>query len=138
MKLRAFQIVYTILTLNFIIPAFLYLFAPEFAWSSLKEVATLFGASHYPYSESSLYWRILGFGNVMTLGFMCALLLFDLRKYYPTLVPLVFLKGCSAFGFLGVYLWVLDYPLFLIAFLFDGLTLAAMIYFARTARNALS
>ncbi len=137
MKLRAFRIVYAFLTLNFIIPAFFYLFAPELAWSSLQEVAMLFGASSYPYSETSLYWRILGTGNVMTLGFMCALLLVDLRKYYPTLVPLVFLKGCSAFGFLSVYLCVLDYPLFLVAFLFDGLTLAAMIYFARSARCAL-
>ncbi len=135
--LRNFRIVYTILALNFIIPAFAYLFAPELAWSSLLGVAELFGGRDYPHPETSLYWRILGAGNVMTLGFMCGLLLLDLRRYYPTLVPLVFLKGCSAFGFLGVYLLLLPFPLFLVAFLFDGLTMAAMVYFARAAYHTL-
>ena len=136
-KLRHFQIVYTILTLNFVIPAFSYLFTPESAWEGFLLIGRIFGSTDYPYSEQSYYWRILGAGNVMTLGFMCGLILMNLRKYFTTLVPLVFLKACSAFGFLAVYLWVIDYSLFLVAFVFDGFTLVAMIYFAVTAHRSL-
>lgn len=134
---RNFQIAYTILTLNFILPAISYFLTPDTAWENFQSLARLFGSTDYPFPENSQYWRILGAGNVMTLGFMCFLLQVNLRKYYPTLLPLVFLKGCSAFGFLGVYEWIYPYSLFLIAFVFDGVTMCVMIYFATSARKSL-
>lgn len=134
---RNFQIAYTILTLNFVLPAISYFFAPDAAWANFQALARLLGSTDYPFPENSQYWRILGAGNVMTLGFMCFLLQTNVSKYYPTLLPLVFLKGCSAFGFLAVHLWVFPYSLFLTAFVFDGLTMGVMIYFAVTARRSL-
>lgn len=134
---RNFQIVYTILTLNFFIPALGYYFAPDASWASFRALGTLLGSPEYIYPENSQYWRILGAGNVMTLAFMCFLLQVSLTRFYPILPALVFLKACSAFGFLGVYLWVYKYSLFLAAFLFDGVTMLAMLYFAISAHRAL-
>ena len=62
------------------------------------------------------------------------LLLLDLEKYYPVLVPLVFLKSCSVLGFVGAGLSS-RHPAFLVGALFDGVTVAVMVYFARAARR---
>ena len=65
------------------------------------------------------------------------LILWDVRKYYIVLVPLVFLKGFSALAYLGVFLIALPYrgfwrssPLIV--------TAIAMVVFARRAYQLLS
>jgi hypothetical protein len=135
-RYRNFQIAYTILTLNFLFPAVSYLFQPEMAVRSLTDLGMLFGYS-YPVSEESHLWRILAVGNVLTLSFSCFLLQWNLVRFYPVLVPLVFMKLTASFGFLGVFLFVTPHPSYLGIFLLDGVTASAMLYFAIKAHRSL-
>ncbi len=130
-RYRDFQIVFTLLTLNFAIPAVSYVLAPQVATETFSRIGEILGGGPYrvPEHESRL-WRYLGAGNVMTLAFMCALLQWDLRRYYPVLVPLTFLKACDATLLLSGY-FATGYPAFVAAALFDYLTCAAFVFFAR-------
>ena len=137
-EVRQFQLVYALLTANFFFPSLAYAFAPASAIGQFETLGRLLGGGPYPFAagETGFVWRVLGAGNVMTLAFMCALLFWDLRRFYPVLIPLVFLKAFSACGFLGVF-FSSRYPAFLAVAVFDGLTVAAMIYFARRAYRCL-
>ena len=131
--IKAFQVVYTILTLNFIVPAIAYCFAPEQAAETYYTLGSYIGMeATQPWSEESRFWLILGIGNVATLGFLCFLMLRDLRANYNMLLPLCFLKGCSILGFLIAW-FIHGHPSFLIGVVFDSLTIFCMIYFARNA-----
>ncbi len=133
---RAFQIVYALLTLNFILPAISYLAAPELALGTLDRVNRALGGGAYPFVESGRVWHMLAVGNVMTLGVMCAMLLADLRRFYPVLPALAFLKGFSA----TYAAWIgatLGAPVFLAIALLDGTSTVAMVFFAVRARRAL-
>lgn len=131
---RQFQLVYAFLTLNFLIPSVGYLLDPALAIAQFERIGTILGAGPYPYAagETGWVWRILAGGNVMTLSFMCALLLWDLRRFFPVLWPLVFMKGLATLLNLAVFA-VTGYPAFLAIFVYDGLSAAAMVYFARRA-----
>ncbi len=139
-SVRNFQLVYTFLTLNFFFPALTYLFDPAQAIGQFEFLGSIFGQPTYDYKAQELgfVWRVLASGNVMTLAFMCFLLQWDVRKYYAVLVPLVFLKAYSSFAFLGVYVAAYRYHPFFLVFLYDGLTFAAMIYFAKKAKESLA
>lgn len=132
---RAFHLVYTILALNFFLPVLVYVFAPDAAVESFAAVGRTFGVP-YAHSEDSVLWRVLGIANVATLGFCCVLLQVDLRRWYPVLVPLVFLKGAASVGFLAAFAFEPN-PAYLAASLFDALTVGAMIFFATRAHRAL-
>ena len=134
-----FRLVYLVLVLNFAIPALAYLLAPNFAVDRFEEVGRTLGDGLYPLraGELGLMWRVLAAGNVMTLAFMCGLILWNLRKYYVVLVPLVFLKGFSAIGYLCVYFVALQYRGFLAIFVLDSVTAVAMVVFARQAYHRL-
>jgi len=135
---KAFRVVYTILTLNFILPAIYYCFDPSGAASTYYELAGLVGSdAGQPWSEESRFWLIMGIGNVATLGFICFLMLRDLRANFNMLLPLCFLKGCSILGFLVAFV-AHGHPSFLIGVLFDLATLFCMIYFARGAYRELT
>lgn len=69
---------------------------------------------------------------------MCALLQYDLRRFYPVLVPLVFMKTLAALAFLAVYLFAYRYPAFLAVTVYDGLTVFLMLFFAIRARRSLA
>ena len=133
---RTFRIVYAIITLNFVVPAISYIVAPEAAIGTLDRVNRALGGGAYPFVESSSLWHMLAVGNVMTLGFMCALLFVDLRRFYPVLPALVFLKAFSA-----VYAtWIgISHacPAFVAIGVLDGSTTIAMLVFATRARRAL-
>lgn len=135
-----FRLVYLVLVLNFAIPALFYLFLPNFAVDRFEEVGRTLGDGLYPMraGELGFMWRVLAAGNVMTLAFMCGLILWDVRKYYVVLVPLVFLKGFSALAYLGVFLIALPYRGFLAIFALDSVTAIAMVVFARRAYQLLS
>lgn len=135
---RQFQAVFTFLTLNFLIPSVGYALAPEQAIDAFRGMGALLGAADYPVSEHSLVWRTLGATNVATLGVMCLLLQLDLRRFYPVLWPLVFMKGSTALLFLGQYCFALAYPGFLAVFFWDALAVVLMVGFAPRARRALS
>ena len=130
--IRWFRIVYAVLTLNFFIPALYYCIDAAGAAEMFASLGAPFWRVDYPFSEESMFWRILGIGNVATLGFCCALLLWDLKRFYPVLVPLVFLKSCSVLGFL-VASFSVFHPAFVIGALFDGVTVGLMVFFARGA-----
>lgn len=135
-----FRLVYLVLVLHFAIPALTYLLEPSFAVDRFEEVGRTLGDGSYPLraGELGFLWRVLAAGNVMTLAFMCGLILWNLRKYYVVLVPLVFLKGFSALGYLCVYLVALRYRGFLAIFALDSVTAVSMVVFARLAYRRLT
>jgi hypothetical protein len=137
-EFKQFRAVYLLLTANFFFPSLLYAFAPEQALAQFESIGRLLGGGAYPFAgqEGGYIWRVLAAGNVMTLAFLCFLLQWDLKRFYPALVPLVFLKAYSSLGFFIVFLRT-RYPAFLAVSLFDGLTVGAMIFFARRAYRSL-
>lgn len=130
----AFHVVYTLLALNFWIPVAIYVFAPDTAIAQFVAIGEPFGAGPYPHTEDSMFWRVLGIANVATLGFCCVLLQVDVRKFFPVLFPLVFLKGSATLGWFVAWL-VEGQPQYLVAALFDAATVAAMWIFASGARR---
>lgn len=137
-EVRQFRVVFALLTANFFFPSLTYAFAPQAAIRQFETIGRLLGGGAYPFAagETGFVWRVLGAGNVMTLAFMCALLFWDVKRFYAVLVPLVFLKAFSSCGFLAVFASC-RYPAFLAVSLFDGLTVAAMIFFTRRAYRSL-
>jgi hypothetical protein len=135
---RNFQIVFTILTLNFAIPTLSYIFAPLIAHEQFVELNTILGGELYVFPEfDSLFWRYLGAANVATLALMCFLLQWDLRKYFPVLVPLTFMKSLAATLWLSGYVQHPEWPGFLAAALLDYVSSAAFVFFATRAYRAL-
>jgi len=137
-EVRVFQVVFTLLTLNFLVPGLGYLLAPEWAMESFRKLGGWLGGGAYPLAEQSVVWRTLGGTNVLTLGFMCLLLQVDVVRFYPVLWPLAFMKGATAAAFLGQYLFVLPYPAFLAVFAWDALAVVLFVTLAPRARRALS
>lgn len=126
---KAFLLVYAILVLNFAIPAASYVVAPDLAIATLDRVNRALGGGPYPFTESSALWHMLGVGNVMTLAFMCALLMVDVRRFLPVLPALLFLKGWSAIHALVIGI-AHHCPAFVAIFALDGTTTVAMLVFA--------
>jgi hypothetical protein len=132
-----FRVVYVLLALNFIIPAISYAVRPEVTMHTLDAINVALGGRASGVDAlvggGARVWHMLAVGNVMTLGFMCALMAYDLRRFYPVLPALAFLKGFSALY--SLYIGAVEHvPVFYAVFLLDGLTTAAMIFFARRAR----
>lgn len=136
-RYRTFQIVFTILTLNFVIPALSYTFAPEVAIANLVEINNLLGGGPYvfPTDGGTHVWRYLAAANVMTLGFMCLLLQVNLRTFFPVLVPLTFMKSFAAICFLVGWFLPASAPFFLGAAVLDSVTSGAFIFFAVRAKR---
>ena len=133
-KYRNFQIMFTILTLNFAIPTLSYIFAPEVAHAQFTELNLMLGGEPYTFLEAqSRFWRYLGAANVATLAFMCGLLQWDLRKNYPVLVPLTFMKSLAATLWLAGFIAAPEYPAFLAAALLDYGSSFAFVFFASRA-----
>lgn len=134
---RAFRIVYVILILNFFIPSISYMVRPELMVASVDQINRLLGGGPYPVVESGQLWHMLAVGNVMALAFMCALLLVDLRRFWPVLPALAFLKGYSSL----YSLWIAaahHLPVFYAVFVLDGVTVLAMVVFATRAYRAIT
>lgn len=128
---------FALLAVQFIGPALSYLLTPQLAIASLDEVNRMLGGGPYVVNESHGHvWHMLAVGNVMTLGFMCALLAIDLERFFPTLPALAFLKGFSALSSLALGLTD-GPPLFLAVFVLDGATTVAMVVFGIRAHRAL-
>lgn len=138
-RLRRFRAVYLLLTANFFFPAVSYALFPDAAIAGFERIGLLLGAGPYPLAavENGLVWRILAVGNVLTLAFMCGLLWWDLERFYPVRVPLVFMKGFSTAANLAAYLFLCRFPGFLAIFALDGVTAWAMWWFAGDAKAEL-
>lgn len=133
-RYRNFQIVFTILTLNFLIPATSYALAPDEILKTFLRMNELLGGDPYTFNESgSRLWRYLGAANVMTLGLMCLLLQLNLRRYRPVLLPLTFLKAYNATLFLFGWFAAPGYPALVGVAVFDFLTAFLFVFFARRA-----
>lgn len=129
--------VFALLAAQFIAPAISYLAQPAVALGTLDTVNRLLGGGAYVAHESTGHvWHMLAVGNVMTLGFLCALLAIDLGRFGPALPGLVFLKGFSALFSLALGLNGAP-PLFLAVFVLDGLTTVAMVVFGVRGLRAL-
>lgn len=133
-RYRDFQIVFTILTVNFAIPSASYVLAPGVAADQFLSIGRALGGGDYPVPEAeSRLWRYLGATNVMALAFMCFFLQLDLVKNYRVLAPLTFLKGATATLFLLEFLLGTRYPAFLAVSIFDFFTCALFVFFAHRA-----
>jgi len=131
---RNHQIAFTVLTLNFVVPAFTYSLLPDQALEQFMDVNRLFGGVAYPFHESeSWLWRHLAAANVMTLGFMCLLLQVNLRRFLPVLVPLTFMKGYAATSWLIAFIAHSEVPLFLAGAVLDYATCIAFVTFSTRA-----
>lgn len=127
--------VFTLLTLNFVIPALGYTFSPRSAIDGFLRINDLLGGAPYAFPEAgSRVWRYLAAANVMTLGFCCLLLQVNLRRFYPVLIPLTFMKAYAAACWWGGFVAAPGYRFFLGAAVLDTVTCAAFVYFARAAR----
>jgi hypothetical protein len=133
---RIFQLTYLALAVQFFVPAVSYAVRPDLAVATMDRLNRRLGGGGWP-TESGEIWHMLGTGNVMTLAFLCALILSDLRRYFPALPGLLFLKGVSA----AYALW-LGYdrglPAFYAIFLLDGITTVLMAATAIRAHDDLS
>ena len=135
---RNFQVVFTILTLNFAIPTLVYIFAPQLAHQQFVELNAMLGGQPYDFPEyASSFWPYLGAANVATLAFMCGLLQWDLRRYFPVLVPLTFMKSLAATLWLSGFIQHPEWPGFLAAAVLDYVTSAAFVFFAVRAHRSL-
>lgn len=138
-RYRDFQLVFTLLTLNFAIPTVGYVFAPEVAMANFSQLNELLGGGAYTVAENaSHFWRYLGSANVAALAFMCLLLQLDLKRFGEVVVPLGFLKGTAATLWLAGWLNNLEagYPAFLAAAVLDYATTAAFFFFVVRARRS--
>lgn len=129
--------IYAVLTLNFWIPVCVYILDPQAAVASFGDIGTALGFGPYGHTEDSVLWYVLGVANVSTLGFCCALLWWDVRRWFAVLVPLVWLKGWASLGFLVYFAVVEPWPSYLAASVFDGLTVVTMIASAVAAKREL-
>lgn len=133
-RYRNFQIMFTILTLNFAIPTLSYVFAPEVAFEQFVQINATLGGEVYTYDEAgSRLWRYLGAANVATLALMCFLLQVDLRAWRMVLFPLTFMKSLAATLWLAGWLNAPEYPVLLAAAILDYVTSAAFVWFALRA-----
>jgi hypothetical protein len=133
-RYRDFQLVFTLLTLNFLIPAVSYTCFPDVALAQFQDLNVRLGGGPYPFAEADSHvWRYLAASDVMTLGVMCLLLQVNLRRFFPILLPLTFMKAMTAVQFLYGYLTNPQVPAFLAVFVLDGLTALAFVVFARRA-----
>jgi len=131
------RIVFAILAVQFIIPAISYIAAPEVTIAQLSRINAILGGGPYTVPESGHVWHMLAVGNVMTLGVMCAMLSYDLRRFYPALPALAFLKGFSSLYSLAIGASH-GLPMFYAIFALDGVTTLIMIFFGRRAHRAIS
>ena len=111
--------------------------SPATTIATLDEANQMLGGAPYVYVEGTgSLWHMLAVGNVMTLGFMCAMMAWDLERYYGMLPGLAFLKAFSALYALGLGI-ALHVPMFVGVFVLDGVTTGAIIFFARRAHRAM-
>ncbi len=138
-RYRDHQLVFALLALNFLVPAFSYSFFPEQAVRSFLDVNELLGGAPYTFPEAeSRVWRYLGAANVMTLGFMCTMLLVNLRRFFMVLWPLSFMKAYAATSWLVGWLFEPGARFFLAAAVLDYVTTFAFLFFSIRAHREIA
>lgn len=84
-------VVFTLLTLHFASLAATYLFAPEFAVRQFSRVDEWLGGVEFAPPEVTA-WRYATVCGMATLAVMTLLMLVDVRRNYPMIVPAAFFK----------------------------------------------
>lgn len=128
---RLFQVVYAILVVHFGSLAVTYLVDPGsavrgFSWANQR----LGGVPISPPDVAP--WRLATAVGMATLTLMCLLLLVDLRRNHPILLPAAFFKGFNALLWFGYYRDS-RLPVFLLAGIIDVAIVAIMLVTARAA-----
>jgi hypothetical protein len=133
---RVFQIVYAVLALHFASLALTYLIDPGFAVRQFSSVNEKLGGVPFAPPEVTA-WRYATVCGMATIALMTFLMLVDLRKNYPLLVPAAFFKLLNAV----LWFWYSanndGLPVFVVAGVFDLLVVAVMVWAARRAHEAL-
>ena len=131
---------------HFLIASATYVLTPIDAIAQFRALGELIG-QQYVVSEFSHVWRILGAGNVFTLGVLCFAIAANPRRNDPLIPMFVVLKGFSAIGFLSVFVvgkvapWSMlgyAYAPFLGVFVWDGLNAWMVWHFGRKAGRSLA
>lgn len=137
-RYRNFQVIFTILTLNFAIPTMSYIFAPDVALAQFVQLNEMLGGSPYLVDETASHlWRYLGAANVATLAFCCLLLQINVRKFYAVLYPLSFMKFLAATLWFAGFIAAPEFRVFLAAAILDYVTTAAFVFFTLRAKAEL-
>jgi hypothetical protein len=71
----------------------------------------------------------------MTLGLMCFLLQLNVRRFFPVLLPLTFMKTYAALAWLGGFFADTGARVFLAAAILDLVTSVCFVFFAARARR---
>jgi len=133
-------IAFFLLGWHFVIPSMGYLFDPHGSIvESFNTVNRITGQAN-PLIEDTIVLRILGAGNVFTLGFMCFMLGVNPKRFYPVLVPLCVMKAYASLSFLAAFIigaGGVHHAVYLGTFIWDGANVLMFLYFAGRARRSL-
>jgi hypothetical protein len=133
---RAFSVVYFLLTVHFASLALTYLIAPGFAVRQFSRVNEWLGGAPFAPPEVTA-WRYATVCGMATLALMAGLMLVDLRRNYPLLIPTAFFKVVNAVLWFWYSATNSDLPVFVVAGVFDLLVVTVMIWVGRKAHAAL-
>jgi hypothetical protein len=130
-EVSTFTVTYAALTVFYGGLGFSYLFDSARSVKHFSQLDELLGGAKIPNVDVAP-WRYATVMGMLTLGLMCLMLLIDLRRNYPLLVPAVFFKAVNAVLWF-VYWRQSDLPVFLFAGLVDVGLVVLMIVVARRA-----
>jgi hypothetical protein len=127
-----FTVVFALLTLHFASLAAIYLLTPDFAVRQFSRVNEWLGGVEFAPPDVTA-WRYATVCGIATLAVMTVLMLVDLRRNYPLIVPAAFFKAFNA----ALWFWYSatnsDLPVFVMAGIFDLIVVAVMVGVARRA-----
>lgn len=130
-----FRIVYAVLALHFASLAVTYLVDPGFAVRQFSAVNEALGGVPFAPPEVTA-WRYATVCGMATVALMTFLMLVDLRRNYPLLVPACFFKVLNAVLWFWYSATNDGLPVFVAAGVFDLLVVALMVWVARRAAGA--
>lgn len=132
---RLFEVVFVLLTLHFASLAVTYLVAPGFAVGQFSMANEWLGGVEFAPPEVTA-WRYATVCGVATLAVMTLLMLVDLGRNYPLLVPAAFFKFLNAVLWFWYSATTSGVPVFVVAGVFDLLIVALMVWAARRVYQA--
>jgi len=133
---RTFEIVFALLTLHFASLAVTYLVDPGFAVRQFSRANERLGGVKFAPPDVTA-WRYATVCGMATLALMTLLMLVDLDRNYPLLVPAAFFKVLNAVLWFWYSATNRDLPVFLVAGIYDLLVVALMVWAARRAHEAI-
>ncbi|MFA6316153.1 MAG: hypothetical protein WC943_01945 [Elusimicrobiota bacterium] len=130
-----FQVLCGAVALHAFVTGLAILLSPESAMEPFLWLGVTLGGMEYPASEHSYLWRSLAAVETWGVGFMAAFLQLDIRRRWPVLWPLAFMKTASSAAFLVVFIGASRWPAFWALGLRDAVLAGAVLYLAFAARK---